>query len=212
MKQMTSDEILNHIEKMFPNAHCELNYYDDYELLVAVMLSAQSTDVVVNQVTPNLFKKYPKVSDLAQGNYQDVSALIKRIGLYKTKASNLIATAKLLEKKYNGRVPNSKEELMSLPGVGPKTANVILSELFQIPAIAVDTHVMRVSKRLKLVNHDDNPLVIEKKLMKTFPKETWSKLHHQMVLFGRYKCKAVKPTCSNCKFQNICIESNKKLK
>ena len=139
MKQMTSDEILNQIEKMFPNAHCELNYYDDYELLVAVMLSAQSTDVVVNQVTPNLFKKYPKVSDLAQGNYQDVSALIKRIGLYKTKASNLIATAKLLEKKYNGRVPNSKEELMSLPGVGPKTANVILSELFQIPAIAVDT-------------------------------------------------------------------------
>ena len=208
MKQMTSDEILNQIEKMFPNAHCELNYYDDYELLVAVMLSAQSTDVVVNQVTPNLFKKYPKVSDLAQGNYQDVSALIKRIGLYKTKASNLIATAKLLEKKYNGRVPNSKEELMSLPGVGPKTANVILSELFQIPAIAVDTHVYRVARRLRLAENDANVIEVELALNKAIKKERWNQAHHLFIFFGRYKCKARQPLCDDCPFFDFCRYQN----
>lgn len=196
--------IENYLDELFPNPKCELNYSKDYELLLATMLSAQTTDKRVNMVTEILFKKYPSLKDLSKANINDVMEIIKPIGTFRKKASNLIEIAKRLEEDYKGSLPNNRNYLESLPGVGRKTTNVVLSNIYNIPCIAVDTHVSRVSKRLKLAKVKDDPLTIEKKLTKIFKKEDLCKRHHQLVLFGRYHCVARNPKCENCKLKEIC--------
>ena len=205
---MNSELIENYLDELFKNPRCELNYNKDYELLIAVVLSAQTTDKRVNQVTNILFNKYDSLEKLEKADLNDIKEIIKPIGTFNKKALFIKEIANYLLKKCNGKVPNSEEELTKIPGVGRKTSNVVRSNLFNYPAIAVDTHVSRVSKRLKLAKENDDVLTIEKKLMKKFPKESWSKLHHQLVLFGRYNCTAKKPKCDKCKLINICKYNN----
>ena len=197
-------EIINYLDELFPNPHCELNYSKDYELLIAVMLSAQTTDKRVNMVTDILFKKYPSLLELSKADINDLIEIIKPIGTFNKKASNIKLIATHLINNQNSIVPNDRTYLESLPGVGRKTTNVVLANLFNEPCIAVDTHVKRVSIRLKLANKNDDVLIIEKKLTKKFPKDKLNRLHHQLVLFGRYNCKAINPDCLNCKLKNIC--------
>lgn len=196
------NRILDYMDELLPNAECELNYNKDYELLIAVMLSAQTTDKRVNMVTKELFLKYSTLFELSEANIDDIIEIIRPIGTYNKKAQNIIMIAKQL--LVIGKVPNDRVYLESLPGVGRKTANVVLSNLYDIPCIAVDTHVARVSKRLRLVKENDSVFEIEKKLMKLVPKEMMLKFHHQFVLFGRYYCKAIKPLCDSCKLKDIC--------
>lgn len=196
--------ILEQLDILFPDAKGELDHSNNFELLIAVVLSAQTTDVAVNIVTKDLFSHYPTPKDLANANLEDVMKLINRIGLYKNKSKNIIELSKILVEKYNSEVPNSRKALESLPGVGRKTANVVLSIAFNVPAIAVDTHVARVSKRLGLVDEDDSVLEIEQKLMKLFPKDKWIKLHHQLILYGRYYCPARKSKENKCVFKEFC--------
>lgn len=198
------NEIIKYLDELFPNPRCELNYQKDYELLIAVMLSAQTTDKRVNMVTDTLFKKYPDLNSLATANQKDLINIIKPIGTYQKKSENIISIAKALLEKKNGIVPNDREFLESLNGVGRKTTNVVLSNLYNENCIAVDTHVSRVSKRLGIADENDNVTVIEEKLNNFFPKEKLGRLHHQLVLFGRYHCKASKPECQNCKLKHIC--------
>ena len=200
---MNSISILEKLDNLYPNAECELNYQKDYELLIAVVLSAQCTDKRVNMVTRELFKKY-NLQQLANASITDIENIIYPVGTFHRKAMYIIEIAKRLIQDFNGQVPNDAKYLESLPGVGHKTANVVLSNIYNVPAIAVDTHVSRVSKRLKLANKCDDVKIIDKKLMQKFPRNSWSKLHHQLVLFGRYICKSQKPECPNCPFQEIC--------
>lgn len=204
MKRCSKEYIIEKLDLLYPDAECELNHSNNFELLIAVVLSAQTTDASVNKVTGKLFEKYPDAFKLAEANLSDVISIIKSIGLYQNKAKNIIKLSKDLVEKYNGEVPNTREELESLSGVGRKTCNVILSNCFKVPAFAVDTHVSRVSKRLMLAKKDDDVLTIEKKLMRFFPSDLWGKLHHQFIFFGRYKCKAKNPECDNCPFINNC--------
>ena len=204
MKRSTKEYIIENLNRLYPDAHCELNHKDSFELLIAVVLSAQTTDVSVNRVTPALFEKYPDAISLSEASEEDVMRLIHSIGLYKNKSRNIINLAKELVKRFDGEVPSKREELESLPGVGRKTANVVLSNCFDYPAFAVDTHVSRVSKRLMIARKDDDILTIEKKLMKFFPRNCWSRLHHQFIFFGRYKCKAKNPECTDCPFKDSC--------
>ena len=204
MKRSSKDYIIENLNRLYPDAHCELNHKDSFELLIAVVLSAQTTDVSVNRVTPALFEKYPDALSLSEASEEDVMRLIHSIGLYKNKSRNIINLAKELVKRFDGEVPSKREELESLPGVGRKTANVVLSNCFDYPAFAVDTHVSRVSKRLMIARKDDDVLTIEKKLMKFFPRNCWSRLHHQFIFFGRYKCKAKNPECTDCPFRDSC--------
>ena len=199
-----SDRIMESLDILFPDARCELDHRSDFELLIAVVLSAQTTDERVNSVTPQLFERYPDASALSKAELSDVEAIIRPIGLYHNKAVNIIKLSKVLCDFYEGKVPQDREDLESLPGVGRKTANVILSNCFDVPAFAVDTHVARVSKRLKIAQEDDDVRSIEEKLMTYFPKEKWGKLHHQFIFFGRYKCKAAKPDCTDCPLKDIC--------
>lgn len=201
---MKANRVINYLDELIPDARCELNYTKDYELLMAVMLSAQTTDKRVNMVTKELFSKYPSLEDIKNADLKELESIIRPIGTYTKKAKNLkeIAT-KLLEEK-NGIVPNDRIFLESLSGVGRKTTNVVLANLFNEPFIAVDTHVSRVSKRLGLAKETDDPLKIEMKLNKKFPKNKLNRLHHQLVLFGRYYCKAQKPLCETCKLNDIC--------
>ena len=205
-----SEEIITYLDKIIPNPRCELEYNKDYELLIATVLSAQSTDKRVNMVTEVLFSKYDTIEKLKNADIEDISDIIKPIGTYHKKALFVHEIATLLCNKYNGKVPQEKEVLETFPGVGRKTANVVLSNLFDYPAIAVDTHVARVSKRLGLAKEKDDVLTIEKKLMKKYAKENWSKRHHQMVLFGRYHCKAMSPNCKECKLKENCKYFKKK--
>ena len=198
------------LDIMFPEAKCELNYSKDYELLIATVLSAQCTDKRVNEVTSVLFKKYD-LNKLAGANKKDIEDIIRSCGSFTKKSDYIISIAKSLVKDCNGKVPNDREYLEKLPGVGRKTANVVLSNLFDIPAIAVDTQVERVSKRLKLAFKNDSVLTVEKKLMKKIPKDKWSRSHHQLVLFGRYICKAVKPECDKCLFKDDCQSKDKRI-
>ncbi len=200
-------EISTFLDEMFPNVGCELNYNKDYELVIAVMLSAQTTDISVNKVTPILFNRYKTLNELASANLFDVEEIIHSIGLYKNKAKNVIAIAQCLVNNYGGVVPSDKDELQKLPGVGNKTAGVIRAEIFRIPGLPVDTHILRISKRLGLVDSKANPLKTEIKLKKLFPKEKWIKLHHQLIHFGRYFCTARNPQCEKCK---LCAFCNKK--
>ncbi len=196
--------IRNYMDELFENPKCELNYNKDYELLLATMLSAQTTDKRVNMVTSKLFKKYPTIYDLSTSNINDIIDIIKPIGTFNKKAKNVILISQRLVNDYGGKVPNNREYLESLPGVGRKTTNVVLSNLFNEPCIAVDTHVARVSVRLGLVEFDDSSLIIEEKLTKLFDKAVLSRIHQQFVLFGRYYCTARCPKCNGCKLQGIC--------
>ena len=208
---MKKSSIDLYLDELFPNPKCELNYNNDYELLIAIVLSAQSTDKRVNSVTPIIFNKYDSLKTLKKASLKDLENIIRPVGSFRRKASYIKDIATILDDKYNGIVPCDREKLIELPGVGRKTANVFLSEFYNIPAIAVDTHVERVSKRLKLASKRDNVLQIEKKLEKYFSKDTWARRHLQLVLFGRYYCKAIKPECMNCKLKDMCIEKNKRV-
>ena len=197
------------LDKMFPDARCELNYNKDYELLIATVLSAQCTDKRVNEVTKVLFANYD-IFSLAKANEEDIANIIRSCGSHTKKAKYIKTIANSLVTNYNGTVPNNREYLESLPGVGRKTANVVLSNLYNVAAIAVDTHVERVSKRLKLAYQKDDVLTVEKKLMKKIPQDKWSRSHHQLVLFGRYICKARNPECHNCLFYEDCLSKEKR--
>lgn len=202
MIMINSKDILDKLDLIIPNPKCELNYNKDYELLMATVLSAQSTDKRVNLVTKKLFKY--SLDEIANLSLKEIENIIKSLGTYQRKSIYIKEIANRLIKDYNGIVPNNRDYLESLPGVGRKTANVVLSNLFNEPTIAVDTHVLRVSKRLGLVNDFDDVLLVEEKLMNIFPKNKWSRLHHQLVLFGRYTCKSIKPECKNCPFKSTC--------
>lgn len=203
------NEIMTYFDQLIPNPVCELHFQKDYELLLAVMLSAQTTDKRVNMVTSVLFQKYPSLVALSKADIEDIKQIIKPIGTYHKKASNVILIAKALLEEQNGTVPNNRTYLETLPGVGRKTTNVVLSILYHVPCIAVDTHVSRVSKRLGLAKETDDVLVIEKKLTKKIPKDKLNRMHHQMVLFGRYYCKAQNPCCNTCALQVKCKFYNK---
>ena len=198
--------VYEELNRLFPNAKCELIHKNAFELVCAVSLSAQTTDERVNMATPTLFEKYPTPLALSQAELKDVEDIIKSIGLYHNKAVHLINMAKQLVNEYDGIVPSTMEELIKLDGVGRKTANVVLSVAFEKPAIAVDTHVARVSKRLGLAKKDDDVLTVEKKLMRKFPKYQWNHLHHLLIFFGRYLCKARQPMCNDCPLKAICTE------
>jgi endonuclease-3 len=204
MMKNNKERILSFFDELFPNAGCELIYHKDYELLIAVMLSAQTTDQSVNKVTPILFSKYPTLEDIANADILDLEECIKTIGMYRQKARHLKSIAIDLINKFEGKVPSLKEELTSLSGVGIKTANVVRAELFNIPEIAVDTHVHRVSRRLYLAAKDDDVVEVERKLRKILPEERYIRTHHQMIHFGRYFCKAINPNCKECRLQDIC--------
>ena len=201
---MTKEEfVVSYLDELIENPKCELNYTKDYELLIAVMLSAQTTDRRVNMVTDVLFKKYPTLESLYQAPIDDLMNIIRPIGTYTKKAFNIKQIASsLLE--HGGIVPNDRIYLETLSGVGRKTVNVVLSNLYDENCIAVDTHVSRVSIRLGFALLKDDPNVIEKKLTKRFKKYSLNRLHHQMVLFGRYYCKARNPLCDDCKLASIC--------
>ena len=200
---IVENKIIEYLDELFPNPRCELNYNKDYELLIAVMLSAQTTDKRVNMVTKELFSKYETLDELKSASLDSIINIIRPIGTFNKKALNIKKIAESLIKDCGGIVPNDREYLEKLSGVGRKTTNVVLSNLYNEPCIAVDTHVKRVSNRLNLTK-SDNVLEIEKDLEKKFPKNKLNRLHHQLVLFGRYYCKAVKPECTNCKLKSIC--------
>lgn len=200
---MNSEILIKYLDELFPDARCELLYNKDYELLIATVLSAQCTDKRVNEVTKVLFNKYD-LKGISDASLKEIEKIIRPCGSYTKKAYYIKTIATSLQEFYDGHVPNDREYLESLPGVGRKTCNVVLSNLYNIPAIAVDTHVARVSIRLGLAKETDSVYNIELKLMKKFPKSSWSRLHHQMVLFGRYKCKALKPGCEDCILKEYC--------
>ena len=204
MAKNNSEFFIKELNNLYPNAKCELKHRSHFQLLIAVILSAQTTDEKVNKVTKVLYSKYPDAKTLANADINEVEEIIKPIGLFRNKAKNIIAVSNILVEKYGGKVPNSRQDLESLPGVGRKTANIILNNCFNEPAFAVDTHVTRVSKRLKIAKQEDDVNKIEEKLMNYFPKDKWGKLHHQFIFFGRYKCKAIKPECVDCPFKTIC--------
>ena len=199
---MMKNKIIEYLDEIIPNPKCELEYNKDYELLIATMLSAQTTDKRVNSVTKILFQKYPSLEALKDASIDDIKEIIRPIGTYNKKAENIKKIANELIK--NGGLSNDRKFLESLSGVGRKTTNLVLSTIYNEPYIAVDTHVTRVSKRLGIAQKNDDVLTIEKKLNKVFPKEKLNRLHHQFVLFGRYYCKAKNPLCENCKLKDIC--------
>ena len=201
--------IADYMDELIPNPRCELNYEKDYELLIATMLSAQTTDKRVNEVTKVLFKKYDSIESLSKADINDVMMIIRPVGTYHKKAKNVISIAQALLTK--GFVPNDRAFLESLDGVGRKTTNVVLSNLYGENVIAVDTHVARVSKRLGIAKEKDDVFLIEQKLNKKFSKKQLGRLHHQFVLFGRYYCKALKPECANCKLKEICKYYKKRI-
>ena len=182
--------ITQYLDKNFPNVDCELDFSNNLELIIAVLLSAQCKDEYVNRATKKLFEKYKTIDDYADAKVEDIEKLIKTLGLYKAKSKNIVGMANMLRDVYDYKIPTTREELIKLPGVGRKTANVVLSVGFNIPAIAVDTHVERVAKMFGLADKNDNPLRVEKKLMELFPMKDWGKIHHQLIHLGRYKLPA----------------------
>lgn len=201
---MENKEILDLIYKMFPNPHCELEYFDDFSFLCAVVLSAQTTDKAVNLVTKPLFLKYPTVYDIATSSEDELIPILRPIGLMKNKSHYLIKISKAIVEGYGGNVPHDFNELLKLPGVGRKTANVFLAEIDKRPAIAVDTHVNRVSYRLGLSSSIDNVLKTEHELEAGFDEKDWIKVHYGLLFMGRYKCLSKNPKCSDCKLKSIC--------
>ncbi|AYV66838.1 endonuclease III [Niallia circulans] len=212
---LKKDEIrycLDTMGEMFPEAHCELVHSNPFELVIAVSLSAQCTDALVNKVTKNLFQKYKTPEDYLSVPLEELQNDIRSIGLYRNKAKNIQKLCQMVLEKYNGEIPMDRDELINLPGVGRKTANVVVSVAYNIPAIAVDTHVERVSKRLGICRWKDSVLEVEKTLMKKVPKEEWSVTHHRMIFFGRYHCKAQNPQCEVCPLLALCREGKKRMK
>ena len=206
---ISSKEVMDGLDKLIPNPRCELEYTKDYELLIATVLSAQTTDKRVNMVTKELFKY--SLEDLSNLDLKTIEDIIRPIGTFTRKAIYVKEIANRLLTDEKGIVPNNREYLETLPGVGRKVANVVLSNLFNEPCIAVDTHVNRVAKRLGFAKENDDVFEVEKKLMKAFPKNKWSRLHHQLVLFGRYTCKSKNPECNNCPFNTKCQYKNQKI-
>lgn len=198
-------DVIEKLAVLFPDAHCELVHENAFQLAVAVILSAQATDASVNKVTPALFSRYPTPYEMAQASVPEIESYIRSIGLYHNKAKSLSALADTLVEQYDGEIPGSFDELVKLPGVGRKSANVLLSVWFHVPAFAVDTHVERISKRLQFCKKDDTVLEVEKKMCKAIPKEHWNTAHHYFIFFGRYLCKAMKPECERCPLQEYCI-------
>ncbi|WP_339214918.1 endonuclease III [Ornithinibacillus sp. FSL M8-0202] len=203
---------LDEIGKMFPDAECELTHSNPFELVIAVLLSAQCTDALVNKVTKNLFQKYKTPEDYLAVPLEELQHDIRSIGLYRNKAKNIQKLCTVLLKEYGGEVPRSKDELVKLAGVGRKTANVVASVAFGEPAIAVDTHVERVSKRLGICRWKDSVIEVEETLMKKVPKDEWSVTHHRLIFFGRYHCKAKNPNCPECPLLEVCREGQKRMK
>lgn len=197
--------ILERLAEHYKDARPELNFNNPYELLVATILSAQCTDVRVNKVTPELFSTYPTPQDMQSADSSTLENIIRPCGCYKVKSKNLIGSAKRIVENYGGKVPQSMDELTTLPGVGRKTANVVLSNAFGLPGLAVDTHVHRVSNRTGLTI-SKNPEETERQLCSLIPKELWGSAHHWILFHGRYICKAVRPNCSQCFLSDICKE------
>lgn len=196
--------VLDTLGAMYPHAFCELTHSNAFELTIAVVLSAQCTDKKVNSVTKHLFQKYQTPQDYLNVTVEELEEDIKSIGLFRSKAKHIQGLCQLLQDHYDNQIPNTREALVKLPGVGRKTANVVISNAFDTPAIAVDTHVERVTKRLGICKTDMNVLEVEQTLMKKIPKEEWTQTHHRLVFFGRYHCKAQKPSCVTCPFLTIC--------
>jgi endonuclease-3 len=203
---------LDKMGEMYPDAHCELNHENPFELVIAVLLSAQCTDVLVNKVTKELFQKYKTPKDYLSVSLEELQQDIRSIGLFRNKANNIQKLCKMLIEEYEGIVPKTQDELIKFPGVGRKTANVVVSVAYGIPAIAVDTHVERVSKRLGFCRWKDSVLEVEHALMRKVPKEEWSVTHHRMIFFGRYHCKAQNPQCPACPLLDLCREGKKRMK
>lgn len=196
-------KVLKLLGKLYPDAHSELSFRNEFELVVAVVLSAQCTDKKVNEVTPELFKRYPDFKSLAKARLSSVEKIIRPVNYYKTKAKHLIAMSKLVHTDFKGRLPVKLEQLIKLPGVGRKTASVVQCEIGKEPALPVDTHVFRVSKRLGIAT-GKNVEAVEMSLRKNFPPETWRLLHHSLIFHGRRVCKAQRPLCENCKLAKVC--------
>ncbi|BCJ85335.1 endonuclease III [Effusibacillus dendaii] len=203
MKKSEIPILLSHLEQLYPDASCELVHRNAFELLIAVILSAQCTDKLVNQVTPGLFAKYPKPEDFLSLSQEELENEIRKIGLFRSKAKHILETCQILVSEHNGEVPNDYDALVNLPGVGRKTANVVMSNAFGVPAIAVDTHVNRLSHRLGLTKAN-NVLGTERDLMRKLPKEKWTFAHHALILHGRRVCFARSPKCEICPMQEIC--------
>lgn len=198
-----ADICLDILEETYPDAHCELDHKSPFELLVATILSAQCTDIRVNKVTSEMFKKYNKPEDFANMDINKLEGLIKECGLFRNKAKNIKTSSSVILENYNGEVPNTISELLKLPGVGKKTANVVASTAFGVPAIAVDTHVFRVSNRIGFV-HEKNVLDTEKALQNKIDKSRWTKAHHLFIFHGRRCCTARSPRCESCTINKIC--------
>lgn len=199
------NEAIRILEEMYPEADCELHFGSVFQLLVAVVLSAQTTDKSVNQVTEILFEKYPDASSIASLEEEELQRMIKRIGMYRTKAKNVLKLARIIMDEYNGEVPGDYEKLIQLPGVGRKTANVVLATGFGEQRIAVDTHVFRVANRIGFVEEPD-VLKTELSLMEVLPKDQWTKMHHALIWHGRRVCEARRPKCRECGLNQICLE------
>ena len=198
--------ISNYVDSLFPHAKCELFYNKDYELVIAVMLSAQTTDKAVNAVTYKLFEKFDSLEAIDNAPIEDIEECIKSLGLYKNKARNIKGIAHTLLTEFNGKVPSDKDKLQTLPGIGNKSAGVVRIEIFKIPDLPVDTHIIRISNRLGIAKKSDEPIDIERKLKKLIPESNWIKTHHQLIHFGRYFCTARNPKCSECKLREMCKE------
>jgi len=200
------------LEQQYPNAQCELVHRSPFELLIAVILSAQTTDKSVNLVTPALFRRFPTPSAMAAASLADLEDALKQLGLFRNKAKHIKATATMLLERFAGHVPTTRKALMTLPGVGRKTANVVLSVAFGIPAVPVDTHVERIAKRLGLAKDTDDVLAVEQKLQRKIPRALWSTSHHQIIHFGRYFCTAQTPRCDACLLTDQCKYFRKSIK
>jgi len=211
VKDKDISEILDILEQSYPDAECALHHQNVFQLIVAVALSAQTTDKSVNQVTPALFERYPDAETLADADVEEVSEYIKRIGMYRTKAKNIVAMAQKLCADFGGQVPDNYDDLISLPGVGRKTANVVLSVGFGRQRIAVDTHVFRVSNRLGLAK-GKTPLAVETGLNKVIKEDLRGDFHHYLILYGREVCSARKPLCGSCKISDCCEYYNENIK
>ena len=203
------NRIEEYLDELFPEPKCELLYNNDYQLLIAIVLSAQSTDKRVNSVTPIIFDKYKNLSELKNAELSDLEYIIRPVGSFRKKSYYVKEIARLVDEEHNGVVPTDRDVLESFPGVGRKTVNVFLSEFYGLPEIAVDTHVERVSKRLGLAQKNAGVRKVERSLQRRFDKSLWGKRHLQLVLFGRYYCKAVKPECASCKIKDLCKEKRK---
>lgn len=204
MEKITKELFIGYLEELYSDAKCALNYNNDYELLISIILSAQTTDKAVNNVTPALFERFKDLESLKNANLEEVEEIIKPLGLYKNKAKNIISASKSLVDHGYSTIPDDFDILIKLDGVGRKTANVFLSEYFDKDTLGVDTHIERVSKRLGIADKDDTVLLTEQKLKNFIQGYSSKKIHHMMIAFGRNKCSAKKPLCEKCKFKDCC--------